>query len=141
MCGLEDCGGGLVYTRRWYHGMIFVSGRSEVGLVDARRDLYLRGRRRPVRNTAAHEPARNAYGSCVFTWSIVLTRHDAADSTVVSEIGEQWSPQTAPPRIAPAQFPLDGRGQLQGDALRPRVAARHHDVEVLLPEGAGPGMT
>jgi len=44
-------------------------------------------------------------------------------------------------RSIPAQFPLDGRGQLQGDALRPRVAARRHDVEVLLPEGPGTGVT
>ena len=26
------------------------------------------------------------------------------DITVVSEIGEQWSPQTAPPKIAPITF-------------------------------------
>ena len=38
MCGLEDCGGGLVYiTVRGnddHDGMILVSGRSEVGLVE-----------------------------------------------------------------------------------------------------------
>ena len=39
-----------------------------------------------------------------------------------------------------AQVPLDGRGPLQGDEVRPRVAARRRDVEVLLPEGAGPGL-
>ena len=49
MCGREDCGGGTcVHTKMVIIGMILVSGRSEVGLVDARRDLYLRGRRRPV---------------------------------------------------------------------------------------------
>ena len=40
-----------------------------------------------------------------------------------------------------AQVPLDGRGPLQGDEVRPRVAARRRDVEVLLPEGARAGMT
>ena len=47
VCGLEDCGGDLCTHE---DGMILVSGRSEVGLVDARRDLDLRGRRRPVRD-------------------------------------------------------------------------------------------
>ena len=40
-----------------------------------------------------------------------------------------------------AQVPLDGRGPLQRDEVRPRVAARRRDVEVLLPEGARAGMT
>ena len=40
-----------------------------------------------------------------------------------------------------AQVPLDGRGPLQGDKVRPRVAARRHDVEVLLPERPCPGIT
>ena len=40
----------------------------------------------------------------------------------------------------PAQLPLDGRGQLSWDEVRPRVAARRRDVEVLLPEGAGAGL-
>ena len=43
--------------------------------------------------------------------------------------------------IPPAQLPLDGRGQLSWDEVRPRVAARRRDVEVLLPEGARAGMT
>ena len=40
----------------------------------------------------------------------------------------------------PAQLPLDGRGQLSWDEVRPRVAARRRDVEVLLSEGPGAGM-
>ena len=39
-----------------------------------------------------------------------------------------------------AQVPLDGRGPLQGDEVRPRVAARRRDVEVLLPQGPGAGL-
>ena len=39
-----------------------------------------------------------------------------------------------------AQVPLDGRGPLQGDEVRPRVAARRRDVEVLLPEGPRTGI-
>ena len=42
--------------------------------------------------------------------------------------------------IPPAQLPLDGRGQLQGDEVRPRIAARRRDVEVLLPARSGPGL-
>ena len=44
----------------------------------------------------------SAYGACVFTWS---TWSDAAaieERTVVSEIGEQWSPNTAPARTDPS---------------------------------------
>ena len=39
-----------------------------------------------------------------------------------------------------AQVPLDGRGPLQRDEVRPRVAARRRDVEVLLPEGPRTGI-
>ena len=39
-----------------------------------------------------------------------------------------------------AQVPLDGRGPLQGDEVRPRVAARRRDVEVLLQEGPRTGL-
>mmetsp|Transcript_105997 Transcript_105997/g.210690 ORF Transcript_105997/g.210690 Transcript_105997/m.210690 type:complete len:101 (-) Transcript_105997:1019-1321(-) len=45
-------------------------------------------------------PINRAYGSCVFAWSNSDTCEDAADRMVVSLTGEQWSPQTAPPRTA-----------------------------------------
>ena len=37
-----------------------------------------------------------AYGSCVLTWLIWSQSAPADAMIVVSEIGEQWSPQTAP---------------------------------------------
>ena len=37
-----------------------------------------------------------AYGSCVETWFTWLHCAPAEDIIVVSEIGEQWSPHTAP---------------------------------------------
>ena len=45
-----------------------------------------------------HETAAttNTYGSCVDTWLIWLHCAPADAIIVVSEIGEQWSPHTAP---------------------------------------------
>ena len=42
----------------------------------------------------------SAYGNCVETWLMCSQRAPADDMIVVSEIGEQWSPQTAPARHA-----------------------------------------
>ena len=41
-----------------------------------------------------------AYGICVETWLMWLHAAPAEDMMVVSEMGEQWSPQTAPARHA-----------------------------------------
>ena len=41
-----------------------------------------------------------AYGNCVDTWLMWLHCAPAEAMIVVSEIGEQWSPQTAPARQA-----------------------------------------
>ena len=60
MCGRETAGGTFVHD----DGMILVSGRSEVGLVDARRDLYLRGRRRPVRDRRDGAPRTARAAHC-----------------------------------------------------------------------------
>ncbi len=46
--------------------------------------------------TTLAPPARNAYGIWVRTWSTGSQPEASDDSTVVSEIGETWSPQTAP---------------------------------------------
>ena len=41
-----------------------------------------------------------AYGICVTTWSIWLHPAPVADKIVVSEIGDVWSPNTAPASTA-----------------------------------------
>ena len=51
--------------------------------------------------TLAAAAAVIAIGSCVTTWSMRSEPQASDDSTVVSEIGEHWSPNTAPPMIAP----------------------------------------
>src|SRR5699024_623779 len=50
--------------------------------------------------TTAATPAVTAYGSWVFTWSTWSQEDPAEDSTVVSEIGEQWSPKIPPLKTA-----------------------------------------
>ena len=45
---------------------------------------------------AAATAAVVAYGSCVETWDTWLQLAPAEAMIVVSEIGEQWSPYTAP---------------------------------------------
>ena len=52
---------------------------------------------KPMHDTNATD---SAYGSCVDTWSMWLQRAPVEDRIVVSEIGEQWSPNTAPARTA-----------------------------------------
>ena len=52
---------------------------------------------KPTQETNA---TASAYGSCVATWSIWLQRAPVDDRMVVSEIGEQWSPNTEPARTA-----------------------------------------
>jgi hypothetical protein len=43
-------------------------------------------------------PTRSAYGICVRTWSMWSQLEAMLERIVVSEIGEQWSPQTDPAR-------------------------------------------
>jgi hypothetical protein len=44
-----------------------------------------------------HQPALTVIeGSCVSTWLMWLHMAPVEDMMVLSEIGEQWSPQTAP---------------------------------------------
>ena len=50
--------------------------------------------------TADTPAAINAYGSCVNTWSIWCDPAPVELRIVVSEIGEQWSPNTAPASTA-----------------------------------------
>ena len=50
--------------------------------------------------TAATAALINAYGNCVRTWSIWLLLAPVDERIVVSEIGEQWSPNTAPANTA-----------------------------------------
>src|SRR3989338_7044159 len=45
---------------------------------------------------AATAATASAYGSCVRTWSIWSEADPIDERIVVSEIGEQWSPNTAP---------------------------------------------
>ena len=45
-------------------------------------------------------PTVPAYGSCVDTWLTWLHIAPAEAMMVVSEMGEQWSPNTAPARHA-----------------------------------------
>ena len=52
-------------------------------------------RKYPVRQTAA---TTSTYGSCVDTWFTCSQCPPAEAMIVVSEIGEQWSPHTAPAR-------------------------------------------
>ena len=53
--------------------------------------------------TPAATPAqRSAYGACVLTWSTWSAADAIEDITVVSEMGEQWSPKTAPARTDPS---------------------------------------
>ena len=49
-----------------------------------------------VQQMAEIQPTVNAYGICVLTCSIWLHELAIELSIVVSEIGEQWSPNTAP---------------------------------------------
>ena len=51
----------------------------------------------PANDTAA---TVNTYGNCVDTWLIWSHFAPVLAIMVVSEIGEQWSPQTAPARQA-----------------------------------------
>src|SRR5690606_28819548 len=44
--------------------------------------------------------AKRAYGNWVLTWSMWSHSAPADESTVVSEIGELWSPKTAPAKTA-----------------------------------------
>ena len=41
-----------------------------------------------------------AYGICVDTWSIWLHLAPVEDNIIVSDIGEQWSPNTEPDNVA-----------------------------------------
>lgn len=56
-----------------------------------------------VATTAPRLAAASASGNCVVTWSMRSPPHASDDSIVVSEIGEHWSPKTAPPSTAPKQ--------------------------------------
>ena len=49
----------------------------------------------------ASVPQQSAYGSCVCTWSIWSDADPVEERTVVSDNGEQWSPNTPPPATAP----------------------------------------
>lgn len=44
--------------------------------------------------------ATMAYGSCVRTWSMWSVAEAMEEIMVVSEMGEQWSPNTPPPKTA-----------------------------------------
>ena len=54
-----------------------------------------------VEATAPSAAAAPARGSWVRTWSIRSQPVDMLERIVVSEIGEHWSPKTAPPSTAP----------------------------------------
>ena len=49
-----------------------------------------------IPNKIATAPTVNAYGICVRTWLIWLQELANELKIVVSEMGEQWSPKTAP---------------------------------------------
>ena len=51
-------------------------------------------------DNAAITATTDAYGSWVFTWLTWLHCAPAEARIVVSEMGEMWSPNTAPPRVA-----------------------------------------
>ena len=54
-----------------------------------------------AREHKAHKAqARDGDGSCVATWLTCSTCAPAEDMMVVSEMGEQWSPHTAPAQQA-----------------------------------------
>ena len=77
-----------------------------------------------------HAATSSAYGICVETWSICLQSAPADESIVVSEIGEIWSPHTAPDRIEATQissiFPFPNTAIAIGMSM-PNVP---HDVPV-----------
>ena len=50
--------------------------------------------------TMATSPQTTAYGNCVLTWSIWSAADPVDASIVVSDNGEQWSPNTPPPATA-----------------------------------------
>ncbi|SHI77406.1 hypothetical protein SAMN02745176_01325 [Lutispora thermophila DSM 19022] len=54
----------------------------------------------PITATAPHT---RAYGNCVLTWSIWSAADPVEASIVVSDNGEQWSPNTPPPATAAKQ--------------------------------------
>ena len=62
--------------------------------------------RYPTRQTHA---VTAAYCICVDTWFRWLLCAPALDITVVSEIGEIWSPQTAPARTADTEIIIISR--------------------------------
>ena len=53
-----------------------------------------------VPNSMLTAPALNAYGNWVATWAAWSQPVPVLERTVVSEMGEQWSPQVAPDKTA-----------------------------------------
>lgn len=74
----------------------------------------------------------NAYGSCVETWFTWLHCAPALAITVVSEIGEQWSPHTAPAMHAEIEIILIGSEDSGNAAMQIGISMPNvpHEVPV-----------
>ena len=67
-----------------------------------------------VPNKIVTAPTVSAYGIWVRTWEMWLQAQDCELSIVVSEIGEQWSPNTAPANTLPIDARSTGSRLLKG---------------------------
>jgi len=86
-----------------------------------------------IRNPTAEIAADiNAYGNCVITWSIWLDPAPVDERIVVSEIGEQWSPKTAPAKTAAnaGSRMLISEAAAISPAIGSRIPNDPHDVPV-----------
>lgn len=76
----------------------------------------------------------NAYGICVVTCSIWSQSAPVEERMVVSDIGEQWSPNTLPPKVAANDIVIkSGVSEREGSHIRITMGTRIPNVPQAVP--------